>query len=411
VPLALRITLFVLAMLLLVGATSVYVHRRASKVLRLGRRGKVALGLVLGVGPLCMLLARMFEAALPVSVAFALGIVGGTVILGIWISTVLLWAVDLPFWLGGLATRLRKKEPERAQEAEPVADAAREVEAPPVAPVTRREMIRSSATGVALSVGFGAAGYGAIFGRMDYEVPEVPIPIAGLDPALDGYRIAQISDIHFGVYVGDRQLRAGVELIRSARPDLIVLTGDLVDHDAAYAPQLGRMIRQLEQLGARDGVVVIPGNHDYYAGIDEVLGVSRQAGATVLRNDGRVLQDGIALVGVDDVWARRNGYAGGPDLARALAQVPDDLPRVLLCHNPVFFEEARGQVALQMSGHTHGGQVNLGIRPADMLLPYVAGHYREEGSSLYVNRGFGTAGPPARVQAPPEVTVAVLTSA
>jgi len=411
VPFALRITLFTLAMLLLVGATSVYVYRRASKVLRLGRRGKLALGLTLGIAPLGMLVARLFEPWLPASVAFPLGIVGGTVILGIWISTVLLWAVDLPFALAGLAKRLRRSRGDGA-----VAPLAPPPDLPPeggeeIASLTRRDMIRTSATGVALSVGFGAAGYGSIFGRMDYEVPEVPIPIAGLDPALDGYRIAQISDIHFGVYVGDRQLRAGVELIRAARPDLIVMTGDLVDHDVAYAPQLGRMIRQLEQLGARDGVVVIPGNHDYYAGVDEVLGISRRAGATVLRNEGRVLQDGIALVGVDDVWARRNGYRGGPDLPAALAQVPDDLPRVLLCHNPVFFEEARGQVALQMSGHTHGGQVNLGIRPADMLLPYVHGHYREEGSSLYVNRGFGTAGPPARVQAPPEITVAVLTSA
>jgi predicted MPP superfamily phosphohydrolase len=91
--------------------------------------------------------------------------------------------------------------------------------------------------------------------------------------------------------------------------------------------------------------------------------------------------------------------------------VPGDLPRVLLCHNPEFFPQAQGKVALQLSGHTHGGQVQLGIRPADLVLPYVEGLYDEGGSRLYVNRGFGTAGPPARVGAPPEVTLVVLTAA
>jgi predicted MPP superfamily phosphohydrolase len=89
-----------------------------------------------------------------------------------------------------------------------------------------------------------------------------------------------------------------------------------------------------------------------------------------------------------------------------------DLPRVLLCHNPSFFAEAAGHVALQLSGHTHGGQVNLGIRPADYLLPggWVAGRYDLNGSALYVNRGFGTVGPPARLGAPPEVTRLVLSA-
>ncbi len=275
----------------------------------------------------------------------------------------------------------------------------------------RRALLRRSATGVALSVGFGSSLYGAVFGRHDYELNEIPVPIPGLRPALDGYRIAQISDIHFGSFVGDPELRAAVDLVRRARPDLIVMTGDLLDHDAAYAPWLGRLVRAFDELGARDGVAMIPGNHDYYAGVDQVLGVCRQAGARVLRNDGAVLQGGLALLGVDDVWARRNGYGGGPDLEAALATVPRDLPRVLLCHNPSFFEDARGQVALQLSGHTHGGQVNLGVRPADFVLPYVHGLYEEHGSRLYVNRGFGTAGPPSRVGAPPEINVTVLVSA
>ena len=170
-------------------------------------------------------------------------------------------------------------------------------------------------------------------------------------------------------------------------------------------------MRELAGLGIRDGVTIIPGNHDYYAGVDAVLGACRDGGGTVLRNQGRVLQGGIALLGVDDVWARRSNDGPGPDLAAAIATVDPELPRVLLCHNPVFFEEARGQVALQLSGHTRGGEVNLGVRPADLVLTYVSGRYDEHGSTLYVNRGFGTAGPPARVGARPEVTLVVLGAA
>jgi hypothetical protein len=454
-PFWLRLTLFLLAMLLLMGLTGLYVFRRGARLLGLGKRGRLALGGALLAAPLALLAARLFEPVLPPAVAFGLGASGATVVLGVLISTVLLAAVDLPFGLAGLLRRVvgqpagaappapdREGDRDGSRGANPAAArslpggdlpggggggpaaqedaaadrAAHETEGALPGPraLGRREMVRRTATGAALSVGFGSAFYGSLFGRHDYEINEVPVPIPGLSPHLEGYRIAQLSDVHFGVYVGDPELRSAVELVRRARPDLVVLTGDLVDHDAAFAPWLGRMIRGFEALGVRDGVTVIPGNHDYYAGIDEVLGVSRRAGARVLRNEGRVVGDdggAFALVGVDDVWARRNGHSKGPDLERALASVPADLPRVLLCHNPVFFPEARGRVALQLSGHTHGGQVNLGLRPAELVLPYVEGLYEEDGSRLYVNRGFGTAGPPARVGAPPEVTVVVLTAA
>jgi predicted MPP superfamily phosphohydrolase len=172
----------------------------------------------------------------------------------------------------------------------------------------------------------------------------------------------------------------------------------------------------LVELGVRDGVAVIPGNHDYYAGADRVLATVQAAGADVLRNRGRVLGDAggaFALLGVDDVWAARDGLSEGPNLARALADLPEgDLARVLLCHNPEFYPEAADHVDLQLSGHTHGGQVNFLVRPADYVLRhgFIQGHYHRGASQLYVNRGFGTAGPPARVGAPPEVSRIVLTS-
>lgn len=409
-PVWARIPLFILVIVAIAGLTSFYVFRRASRVLGLGKRGRFALAALLVVAPIAVVLGRALEGLLGPSAAFALGAFGMTILLGVVISTVLLALVDLPFLVMHLFRRKAAEAP-RPEPSDPIEhETVGRVEGPK--DLGRRELIRRTAAGAALSIGFGSSGYGALFGRHDYEVNEIPVRIPGLSPNLVGYRIAQLSDIHFGVYVGEPELNSAVALVRSARPDLIVLTGDLVDHDPDYAPQLGRLIRRLEQLRPRDGVVVIPGNHDYYAGVDAVLGISRRAGARVLRNQGRTIGDrggAFALLGVDDVWSVRNGYGTGPDLDRALRMVSPDLPRVLLCHNPEYFPEAQGKVALQLSGHTHGGQVNVGVTPAHLVLPYVHGLYDEGGSQLYVNRGFGTAGPPARVGAPPEVTVVILT--
>jgi predicted MPP superfamily phosphohydrolase len=417
-PLWLRVTLFSLFILAITILTSLYVFRRGARVLGLERRGRIALAATLVLAPLAVILGRALEDELGPTASFAMGAFGMTIALGVVISTVLLAVADLPFLGMHLWNRLTKrKQTEAAKPSAPEAGAPeRETVGEIVGPSTfsRREMIRRGAAGTALTVGFGSAIYGTLLGRHDYEITEIPVRIPGLSPHLDGYRIAQLSDIHFGVYVGEPELRSAVSLVRSARPDLVVLTGDVVDHDPAFAPFLGQLITRLRALPIRDGVTIIPGNHDYYTGIDVVLGTASTAGARVLRNTARAIGDrggAFALVGVDDVWAPRNGFGDGPDLDRALAMVSPDLPRVLLCHNPEFFPEAQGKVALQLSGHTHGGQVNVGITPAHLVLPYVQGIYDEGGSRLYVNRGFGTAGPPSRVGAPPEVTVVVLTAA
>ena len=142
-----------------------------------------------------------------------------------------------------------------------------------------------------------------------------------------------------------------------------------------------------------------------------MLSALQRGGATPLVNDARAIAEGhIALLGVDDLWARRRGW--GPDLQAAIEAAPPGVPRILLAHQPVFFEESAAQVQLQLSGHTHGGQVTLGYNPAEMVLPHgwVRGVYEELGSTLYVNRGFGTAGPPLRIGSAPEVTKIVLMS-
>jgi len=282
---------------------------------------------------------------------------------------------------------------------------------PPEGAMTRRQMVEAAGGATLIGATGSMLAWGALRGRHAFERVELPVRIAALPRVLDGYVIAQISDIHAGNYVGEREIDEGFELVRAAKADLVVVTGDLVDFDPAFAPLLAR---KLADLAPRDGIFACLGNHDYYAGADKVVAALGAAGISVLVNEGRVVrpQDGggFALLGADDEWAARYGGAGAK-LDRALATVPEALPRILLSHQPPTVDHWAGKVALQLSGHTHGGQINPGFRPADFFLPYVAGLYRVGGTMLYVNRGFGTVGPPSRVGAPPEITRVVLVSA
>ncbi len=287
--------------------------------------------------------------------------------------------------------------------AEPAS--SRQDEAPEV---TRRAFVEQAIVGSAMVAGGTASTYGAVFGRHDYELATVPVPIRGLSRAADGFTIVQLSDLHLGQMVGEPEMRAAEELVRRAKGDLVVLTGDLIDHDPRYVERLGRLVRRLADVTP---VVAIPGNHDYYTGIDAVLEATRKAGATVLVNESVVMlgeEGGFVLAGLDD--HRGETIGRGPNLREALAGVRSEGPRIVLCHNPKEFLETAGDVALQISGHTHGGQINLGLPIASMVLRhgYIAGLYQERGSHLYVNRGFGTAGAAVRVGSPPEVTRIVL---
>ncbi|MDF3071945.1 MAG: putative integral rane protein, partial [Polyangiaceae bacterium] len=394
------------------------VVRWARNAFRLGGRARNVLKATLIVSVLGVVLGRVAVRFWPGAVTGAFVAVVSTIQLAVIISGILLLVADGLRLLWRLVGRFRNRSetaPSQLSSASAPAPAAVARELP------RRVFLTQATAGSAFLIGSSSALYGALKGRHDYSVEDVPLVVPGLARGLSGFTIAQLSDVHIGVYVGEAELAIAEELLRRTKPDLIVLTGDLLDNDARLAPKLGRFVRRLAPL-ARHGVVAVSGNHDFFAGVEEFASALKGGGARLLRNEGLVIGDeaaGFSLLGVDDVWARRGG--GGPDLNRAVASLPRlgglvsparDLPRVLLCHNPSFFEEAAGHVALQVSGHTHGGQVNLGVRPADYLLPggWVAGRYDVAGSMLYVNRGFGTVGPPARLGAPPEVTRLVLTA-
>ena len=280
--------------------------------------------------------------------------------------------------------------------------------------ISRREAIEQAAGLSVAATTTLALGWGVVRGRHSFEVEEVPIKVAGWPRALDGYVIAQVSDIHVGAFVGDRELDEGFELVRRVRPDLVVATGDLVDNEAdAIRPLIARLLGT----GARDGAFTILGNHDHYAGAATVAALIGRSSVRVLHNEGVHIRrnegGGFALLGVVDLSGslRRSPGHDGPDLGQAAAGLSPDLPRILLAHQPRFFYESQGRIALQLSGHTHGGQINPGFRPAAAVMDFIAGRYDRAGSTLYVNRGFGVTGPPARIAAPPEVTKIVIVSA
>jgi hypothetical protein len=277
--------------------------------------------------------------------------------------------------------------------------------------LTRRQIVEGVSGVAVLGTTGSLLGWGAFRGRYDYHVEEVVVRIPGLSKTLDGYTIAQVSDIHVGTFVGEAQLRQGLSRVKELKPDLVVATGDLCDFDPRYARMLARA---LADLAPRDGVACVPGNHDYFSGARTILEAMRAGGIEAMVNSGKIIrpQDGggFALLGLDDLWAPRGGGTG-PILSRALAMVPEDAPRIALSHQPASVDMWAGKVALQLSGHTHGGQINPGFRPADLIMRYVAGRYEVKGTTLWVNRGFGTSGPPTRVGAPPEVTKIILVSA
>jgi predicted MPP superfamily phosphohydrolase len=409
---------FFVTLLVVLGAANHHVLKWAERAFSIPRRMRLVLAAVLYTSLLMVTVGRFVDRANPGLSLGALLAVGFAIQLAVLISSVLLLAADLGAFVARLAARFHASRT-RKEAAKPAPVA----ESPGDAPVVpRRTVLVQAAAGSAFLIGSSSSLYGTLVGRHDYTIEELAVPLPGLSKALDGFTIVQLSDIHVGSFVGRAELEAGFEFVRRAKPDLVVLTGDLIDHDAAFAETLGRFARRLAPL-AREGVTAITGNHDYYAGVIPTVAALERGGARVLRNVGRVIggAQGFALLGVDDVMARRFARDEGPDLQASIDSLPKvdgrnaarELPRVLLCHNPSFFEQAAGKVELQLSGHTHGGQVNIVVRPGELFMKngWIAGLYERSGSKLYINRGFGTAGPPARVGAPPEITRVVLTSA
>ncbi|WP_406116231.1 metallophosphoesterase [Kitasatospora purpeofusca] len=278
--------------------------------------------------------------------------------------------------------------------------------ATPVAPSPERRLfvaraVAIGASGAAAAV-VGTGMYGVLRGP---RLKQVTVPLAKLPAAAHGYRIAVVSDIHLGPILGRAHTQRIVDTINAAKPDLITIVGDLVD---GTVPELGRDAEPLAQLRARDGAYFVTGNHEYFSGAAPWVDFVRELGVHPLQNS-RVELGGFDLAGVNDIAGEREG--DGPDFGRALGDRDPARTAVLLSHQPVTIHDAvRHGVDLQLSGHTHGGQLWPGNFVAELANPTVAGLERYGDTQLYVTRGAGAWGPPVRVGAPSDITVVTLAS-
>jgi len=238
------------------------------------------------------------------------------------------------------------------------------------------------------------------------RVYEVEIPIENLPNEFDGFEIVQISDLHVGPTLGRAFIEHVVKVANDLAPDLIALTGDLID---GAVHQLRRVIEPLAQLRAKYGTFYVTGNHEYYWGVEEWIAEFRRLGARVLVNEHAVIRkDGAELViaGVTDDSAAQIVPDQASDVAKAIAGAPDHAIKILLSHRPSGYKKAvRAGFHLQLSGHTHGGQFFPWSLIVALAFRYGKGLHRYEKFWIYVSRGTGYWGPPLRFGVPPEITL------
>jgi uncharacterized protein len=275
------------------------------------------------------------------------------------------------------------------------------------------------------------AAYGATAGRRWYRVVTVEVPISGLPSRLEGLRIVHLSDLHIGDFMPRAAIRRAVDLANTVKPDLAVLTGDLITSER---DPLEDCITELSRLQAPLGVWGCHGNHERWSGVEaRAQALFQRYGMHLLRQQCVELSwhgGAINLIGVDD--QRERARPGEPSsMLRGVERlVRRDVPNILLSHNPDTFPRAAALgIELSLAGHTHGGQLRFALggrqwSPASLVTPFAAGLYRlpfgpegrggevaacpPKSAFLYVNRGLGTFGLPVRLGVPPEITVLTL---
>jgi predicted MPP superfamily phosphohydrolase len=260
-----------------------------------------------------------------------------------------------------------------------------------------------------LVVVFGLVAVSVLTQLRGLTYPRIEVPIHGLPPAFDGLTIVQISDTHVGIWTKPRHIRQIVARVNEMQPDLIVLTGDYVNRFERNCTPSGRSLRGLK---AKHGVYAVLGNHDYWVNAEAMTKALRETGVDVLFDDQRRItigKESITLVGLDDEWE------GKPDYDKAFKGISADNVCIALAHNPDAVLHLEGKpISLLVSGHTHGGIINLPrigpIFTTCQLGPkYASGMFKINGIRIYISRGIGLATSiPFRIHCPPEVPVFIL---
>ncbi|QFQ99920.1 metallophosphoesterase [Streptomyces phaeolivaceus] len=275
----------------------------------------------------------------------------------------------------------------------------------PSADPSRRLFVSRVVGGAVAAAAVGTVGYGTYGVVRGPRLKRVTVPLARLPRAAHGFRIAVVSDIHLSPMLGRGFAQKVVDTINSTQPDLIAVVGDLVDGDVA---DLGPAAAPLAGLKARHGSYFVTGNHEYISGAEQWVEEVRRLGLTPLENARRELPY-LDLAGVNDIAGEDEGQ--GPDFAKALGDRDTSRAVVLMAHQPVQIHDAVDHgVDLQLSGHTHGGQMWPMTYVAQAANPTLAGLERYGDTQLYVTRGAGAWGPPVRVGAPSDITVVELAS-
>ncbi len=273
-------------------------------------------------------------------------------------------------------------------------------------------VLRSDITGLKPSTGFSffvplilsvvLSCYGFYEAR-NIRTEKVVIRTSKLPRDIGKFKIVQISDVHLGLIVKEDRLERIIKRVKEESPDMLVSTGDLLD---GQLNSIGSLAEMLEKIQPAYGKFAITGNHEFYAGLTQSLDFTEQAGFRILRGEGITVNDVINIAGVDDNAGRRFGLYTEVSEREMLSGLPRDKFTLLLKHRPEIDREATGLFDLQLSGHTHKGQIFPFRLITRFFYPHVAGLVAlEGGSSLYVSRGSGTWGPPIRFLSPPEVTV------
>ena len=276
--------------------------------------------------------------------------------------------------------------------------------------LSRRQFL-ARATYAYGAVGVGFSAYGIWSAERLPSITRRTLVFPDLPPALNGLRIAHLSDVHAGIHMSEEKMKEIVKQTNALGADLIVQTGDMIDISQSYIPDYVRAFRDLQ---APLGVVTCLGNHDRYTGEDAVIRGVKEAGQVFVKNGVHVIERGgaaLALMGIDDPHAWRADDPQDDDIAAALRVTPPakDAFRILLAHRPGAFDGAAPHgIPLTLAGHIHGGQFYLpviGWSPGRLITKYVMGHFTQGSSQLYVSRGIGVVGVPLRVFVPPEIAL------
>jgi predicted MPP superfamily phosphohydrolase len=271
-----------------------------------------------------------------------------------------------------------------------------------------RRRLLHAAGNLALATPLAALGYGALIERVNFQVRELDVPIPGLPDDLAGLRLLQLSDIHLSPFLSEADFARVIDASNELRPHLAAVTGDLISE---RGDPLDACIRQLARLKADAGIVGCLGNHEHYAEAESyATAQAARVGIPFLRSQARQLRFGNATLNVAGV-DYQSLFNKSQYLRDAGGLVLPGATNLLLSHNPdVFPVAARQGYNLMLAGHTHGGQVSVeileqAINPIRFLTPYVYGLFRRGAATAYVTRGIGTIGIPARLGAPPEITL------